>query len=451
MTTQKKNVLLILTDQQFADAMSCRMGTDYIHTPVMDELAARGTLFSKAYSPHPLCVPARASLITGRYPHELGIMDLDAFPKPGGDNAGVLIDHDRYPSIGTHFRNCGYATGYIGKWHIPLDINDPDVCGFDFAENIYIEAIRDGRVVHRHNGVDIKNAEVADRFLRTERDSPFFLTVSFNNPHNICEWARNQLRDDMPDGDVGPPPPVEQCPPVPANLGAPEDEADILLQMRAESARIRKAGLFDDNEWRIYLWAYYRMVELVDRRLGQIMETLRQTGQADNTVVLFTSDHGDACGAHTWHQKRVFYEESSRIPFIVCQPGGAGGDTSDALVQMGIDLFPTLCAAAGVPTPDGLPGLDVCSTAVAERDHIICSTTFERKIEFDPERKGVEGWMVRSARFKYCVYDLGAHRESLYDIDNDPGEMKNLARDPAYREQLQWHRDRLDRVRQNSG
>ncbi len=435
----KKNVLLVLTDQQFADAMSCRMGSQYIHTPIMDELAARGTLFTKAYTPHPLCVPARASIITGQYPHELGIMNLAAYPRLG--NPGKLVDHQRYPSIGTHFRNCGYATAYVGKWHVPLDINDPGVSGFDFAENIVIKKMQIRHDVHSHNGVDLKNVETISGFLKQERDRPFFAVVSFNNPHNICEWARNQFRDNMPDGDVGTPPAVEECPPVPVNLAQPEDEVDILVQMREESDR-RRSAFLNDAEWRIYLWAYYRMIELVDRRLGELMQVLRDTGQEDDTVIVFTSDHGDAGGAHSWNQKRVFYEESSRVPFILVGPGVAGGVTSDVLVQTGIDTFPTLCRAAGVDCPEGLPGLDVRSPAIAERSHIICTTTFRKNSEVDPQQGDIHGHMVRSHRFKYCVYDTGEHRESLYDIDQDPGEMKNLARDPAHADTLQWHRDR---------
>lgn len=132
MTSSKPNILFLMTDQQFGDAMSCRMGNQFIHTPNMDKLAEQGTLFSRAYCPHPLCVPCRSSMITGRYPHELGIMELDAYGKVGGEHPQPVDTH-RFPTLATHFRNHGYETGYLGKWHIPLGLDNRDTSGFDFS------------------------------------------------------------------------------------------------------------------------------------------------------------------------------------------------------------------------------------------------------------------------------------------------------------------------------
>lgn len=436
------NVLFIMTDQQFADAMSCRMGDRYLHTPAMDSLAARGTLFRNAYTPHPLCVPARASLITGRYPHELGIMDLDAFGKPhlDGSRHNPAVDTRRFPTIATHFRNAGYETGYIGKWHIPLDIENSQESGFDFSSNILTEFVRNNQVMHGHNRVDHRNAEETAKFLTAPRPRPWFLMVSFNNPHNICEWARGVRGANLPDGDTGPVPPLDECPPAPANLEMPDDETDILLDLREESHRIRSRDKFTLKDWREHRWGYYRMIEIVDRRIGQILQTLREIGQEENTIIVFTSDHGDACGAHSWHQKRVFYDESSRVPLILCLPGQKEAAVVDQPAQIGIDLFPTLCDAAGIDLPPELPGASLLREESQERPYVVVETRFQRSAERDPDGRGVEGRMVRSKRFKYCVYDQGAHRESLVDMEHDPLEMCNLARRPEYLEELNRHR-----------
>jgi len=437
---ERPNLLLILTDEQSSEAMSCRMGDQFIKTPAMDSLAARGELFDSAYCAHPLCVPSRASFMTGRYPHELGIMELYPYGKGSNRKQEHQLDHRRFPTIASHLRNAGYDTGTTGKWHIPLDVHDPAASGFNFAENILGESIHNGRVRLGHNGVDLRNVAVAREFLTRDRDRPFFLAVSFNNPHNICEWARNKMRDSLPDGDIGPPPPVAECPPLPPNLAHPEDEAEIVVQLRSESHRIRRAETLDEAEWRTMRWAYYRMIELVDRRLAQLFEILQETGQYENTAIVFTSDHGETCGAHSWHQKRVLYEESTKVPFIVCPAGGTAGKVSHSLIQAGIDLFPTLCGLGNVESPAELPGRNVLEAEAASREWIATATRFERKPELDPEERGVEGRMIRSRRYKYCVYDMGNHRESLFDLASDPLETRNLARVPSCRPVLEQHR-----------
>jgi choline-sulfatase len=434
----KPNILLILTDQQTASAMSCRMATGHLRTPNMDSLAERGVLFERAYSPHPLCSPARTAMMTGRYPHETGIMDLRPFGPPANRRQEKPLNHHRFPTIATLLRESGYETGYIGKWHIPLDLGKPEVSGFTFCANNGTVVMRNGRKHTSHNAVDPHNARLACQFLRRNRKSPFFLTVSFNNPHNICEWGSNQRRDCLPDGDIGAPPPSSECPPAAPNPAIPEDEADAAAGIIREE--IMHIGNVRENEWKAYRWAYYRMIELVDRRLGMILKDLIETGLAENTAVVFTSDHGDCGGAHSWMHKRMLYEESVRVPLIVCPPGCQHGEVRSTLVQTGIDLLPTLADFAGISVPDDMPGHAMLSPAADQREYIAAETRIKRRATFDPEDHGLGGRMIRTQRFKYCVYDSGEHRESLFDLIADPGERINLARAQSHKEVLNNHR-----------
>ena len=420
--TRRPNVLLIMTDQQSAEAMSCRIGDTYLKTPAMDSLAARGMLFTRAYCANPLCVPSRTAIFTGRYSHETGAQT----------NNFRSLDLATFPCLGTVFKEAGFDTGYVGKWHLPINRKDKAAHGFDLMENI------------KNNGGDADTPALAVEFLRRARQGPFFLVVSAVNPHNICEWARG---DRLPDGSIGEPPPIDECPPLRANHGPPENETDIMSLMRRsfQASPTFPVGRFDEKRWRQYAWAYYRMIEMVDGHIGTVLDALRDSGQENDTLIVFTADHGDCQGAHKWNQKTVFYDESSRVPLIVSWPGVTAIGTSDRPVNTGVDLLPTLCDFAGIPIPDGLPGSSLKATANGleargAREFVVVSNEMVQGVEVDGRNPQPQGRMVRSQRYKYCVYSLGQRRESLVDMQNDPGEMINLAEDRQYRNVLEEHR-----------
>ncbi len=175
-TTERPNILFIMTDQQSADVMSCRMGRRYLHTPAMDGLARDGVLFSRAYASNPLCMPLRNSLFTGRYPHETGVTKN---ARPPGGQLG-----EQFVSMGTYLRNAGYTTAYSGKWHLCLNQKDTNRHGFEILDSkSKVQPPED-------DNYDSRVARGAVRFLERTHQNPFLLVVSLMNPHNICEWAR---------------------------------------------------------------------------------------------------------------------------------------------------------------------------------------------------------------------------------------------------------------------
>ena len=423
----RPNVLVILTDEQFAEALSCRQGDRYLRTPHMDRLAARGVSFTRAYVANPLCVPSRTALLTGRYPHETGVQTNEVAP----------FDSAAFPTVGAYFRQAGYGTGYVGKWHLSLPAENSAASGFNYAANL----------IRNTKGGDAGTPPAAAEFLQRKRDQPFLLFVSFLNPHNICEWARNEK---LPDGDIGPPPPPEECPPAPANRvpqnGEPE-AVDFARRAYVSSPQFPVAG-YDEAKWRQYRWAYYRMIELTDALLGRVLASLAASGHADDTLIVFTSDHGDCQGAHGWNQKQVLYEESLRVPFIVVPPRGRPASTSDRLVHTGVDLVPTLLDYAGIAKPSALPGLSQRAPVeggagpdprrfVVVSNHLVQGLPI-LGVTMKPAGRGLIG-----PRYKYCVYDQGRNRESLVDLEQDPGELHNLAGDPAAAGILNRHRSML--------
>jgi hypothetical protein len=234
----RPNLLVVITDQQFSEAMSCVLGKKYINTPNMDSLAASGTMFTRAYCANPLCVPSRASMFSGHYPATTRVQT--------NENLDPL-DTSRFPNMGTIFRKGGYRTAYFGKWHMPYPVKETAAHGFETVPPL--------------KGDDtIADAAAAWLRGRKREAEPFLAICSLLNPHNICQWARSEK---LPDGPIGDPPPVSQCPPWRPNHEPPKDEPDIMTLMRKsyQANRMFPVGGFDERKWREYIWAYYRMIE----------------------------------------------------------------------------------------------------------------------------------------------------------------------------------------------
>ena len=187
---------------------------------------------------------------------------------------------------------------------------------------------------------------------------------------------------------------------------------------------------FSREDWRQYRWAYHRLVEKVDAQIGRVLKALADEGLADNTVIIFTSDHGDGYGAHRWRQKSALYDESCRVPFIISVPGGPRwNETDNRLISVGIDMMGTVSDLVGTEMPEGpYYGISampfVMSRAGKARSHPCVVTEAEVR---DSPGGDYEGRAVGSSQFKYHVWNKGERREQLFDMIRDPGETTNLA------------------------
>lgn len=438
---KKPNIVFIMTDQQSADIMSCCMGKKYINTPAMDGLAENGMLFTRAYTSNPLCMPARNSIFTGRYSHETGVSKNG--PPPTDDKKLS----PEFVSMGKYFRKAGYTTAYSGKWHLCLDEKNEKRHGFEILD------AKSKLKPPADDNYDSRVSHAAAKFLEREQKNPFLLVVSFLNPHNICEWARRGAGRDqrLSCGEIGTPPALSQLPPVPENIEVPKDEPDGMLFIRrgyqVPDGKF-PVGEFTPEDWRKQRWGYHRMVEKVDGEIGKVMSALHKTGQEENTLVIFVSDHGDCTGAHRFNQKTVFYDESIRIPFIVSMKGKTPTAKSDKLINTGIDILPTMMDCAGIEQPAVLSGSSVLPLAMGQkvkkwRDHVIGQNNMLQTGIVDGIKPTMEGRMVRSEQYKYCLYQYGIRREALYDMNNDPLETVNLAVQSKYKSVIQEHRSLL--------
>jgi len=425
------NVLLIITDQQHGRMMSCA-GNPYLKTPALDRLAAQGVRFERAYCANPVCVPSRFSMMTGVLPSRIGMETNGQAKVPP-----KILEH----ALGNIFRKHGYTTMYGGKVHLPGDRSKGIAAyGFDTL-------IKDERE-------ELANA--CGEFFAREHEQPFLLVASFINPHDICYMAIDAFTEatsrpvryprsvreraclaevlQMPAGMSRERFFEEVCPPLPANFEIPADEPGAIRGSRWGGFRQYVEQHWSIEDWRLHRWAYARLTERVDEHIGKVLDGLDASGLSENTVVMFTSDHGDMDAAHRLEHKGVPYEEATHVPLLVRQPGVTkkGHVDSKHLVSTGLDLIPTLCDFAGIPIPETLPGCSMKPLAT----HSDRGGSWRECLV--AECNGCR--MLWTDQYKYAVYDDGEPREMLVDLKDDPGEMHNLALSPDHQVQLRRHR-----------
>lgn len=423
----RPNVIYVFTDQQHAGMMSCA-GNPWLKTPAMDSIARNGARFERAYSVNPVCVPARTAMLTGHTPSRFGMQSNNELAKT------KIPDAVRGQTLGRVFRDAGYETVYGGKTHVPGKITD---YGFDVLTGDQREAL----------------AGACAAYLKQPHDKPFLLVASFINPHDICYMAINDFGQGLA-GKSGPhqaclaealarPAGVSEadfwakhCPPAPANLEPQAGAPEAIMAAAFQGFRKHAFETWDEKKWRLHRWAYCRLTERVDREIGQVLDALRQAGLEEKTLIVFSSDHGDMDGSHRFEHKSLFFEEAARVPFVVSFKGVTAPGLVDRehVVSAGLDLIPTLCDYAGIAPPAGLKGRSVRPLAEnrplpAPRPYVVSETHYGR--------------MVCSGRYKYCVYQSGEKREQLVDLQEDPGEMRNLAYEPKYQEIVARHRQFL--------
>lgn len=444
---QVPNILFIMTDQQSAEMMSCA-GNSYLHTPALDKLAERGMRFELAYSPNPVCIPSRTAMVTGTYPSMLDLSRNEDYIKLEGNFPRNVLDN----TMGKLISKGGYQCVFGGKTHWIKGLVY-ETCGF------------------KNLTTDVRDvlAEKCADFLKQEHKKPFLLVASFMNPHDICYHILDKVAEEyhvpkVNPGGMDPRNTIDhaialaekakkdgtfdqKCPPLRSNAGFTSDVPRELLGNRHDKSDpetphpldiyyYEKEYLTDgmtEEDWRMFSWVYHRLTEDVDRQIGIVLDALKENGLEDNTIVVFTSDHDEMNGAHTMVSKNKFYDESSRVPFLIAGPGVKEGVVdSEHFISSSTDLIPTFCDYAGVPVPEGLHGKSIREIAEGKppdnwREYVIS--------------ENIGGRMLRAEGFKYMYYRGGT--EVLYDMEKDPGEMVNLAVYPEYRKQMDGYRFQL--------
>jgi len=424
------NIVFVFTDQQSAHMMSCA-GNHYVDTPAMDRLAGSGVRFERTYCTNPVCLPSRTSLMTGQFPGEIGVRSNDHSHLEGIPEAVTRS------GLGHLLEDAGYEAVYGGKEHLPkMSVED---LGFERLTTDEREGL----------------AHACVEYIEREHDDPFLLVASFINPHDICYMAIRDAREQYPvyedlkdpaaeetlDEVLALPEDIsreaffeERCPPLPSNH-APQDREPKAIRRLIERKGYRTYAReeWTDERWRLYRWAYARLVERVDTQIGRVVNAIKAHTDRE-TIVVLTSDHGDMDAAHRLEHKTVFYEEAVRVPLIVSHPGLKGVVDREHLVSNGVDVLATICDYAGVDTPDNCSGRSI-RPLVEGRE----PDDWRDCIRIESEL----GEAIVTDRYKYALYDDGTNREQLYDLNEDPGETRNAADDSETEDVVEELHDRL--------
>lgn len=406
------NVLLLMTDEHNARVTGC-YGDPLVQTPTLDDLAAKGVRFTANYCQNPICVPSRVSMVSGRMPSHL--------------NTFGNTDNQKYKDVTTLadvFVQAGYRTVWFGKEHW----GNPRFQ--EVAKSAYVkdETVREmGRTpqeskvngLPKEENVEHKVANDVLAFLDSEGDKPFFLGVSFAKPH--FPFTIQQEYYDLYKDKVAPPRTSRKL------------IAELPGVSKQEREKYDHAGATDEEILRAAA-LYYGMVTFVDEEFGRIISKLEDLGLRENTVILYTSDHGEMLGERGIWYKNSFYDGSARVPFIWSFPKLLPQGTVVGTPAMNMDILPTLCDLCNLPLPDKLEGsslLPVMTGRADGRDRIALAENY---------RAGFAGRMIRTDRWKYFFYTSG--EEYLYDMHNDPGEVHNLVDSPEHRALVMELRER---------
>jgi arylsulfatase A-like enzyme len=430
----RPNVLFIISDD-LNNQVGC-YGDELVTTPNIDRLAARGVTFEHAYCQFPLCGPSRNSMLTGLYPNSTGILS-------NGQIFRQTIPSHR--SLSHSFRMEGYFAGRIGKlyhynvpksvgtnghddpgsWELELNpagcdrlLEEPDIFTLrpgSFGGTLSWYASPRGDLLHT-DGMLASDAEwVLERCAR-DRERPFFLAVGFYRPHTPYVAPESYFEGY----------PVEQMPLV---RGVEEDQQD--MPAMALGSHKKDHELLTDDLRQQAKQAYFASISFMDAQVGRVLDTLERLGLADNTIVVFTSDHGYHLGEHGLWQKMSLFEGSARVPLIIAAPGMAKAGSVVAAPVGLIDLYPTLTELCRVPAPGNLQGQSL--TAMLDDPNELGRGWALSQVRRGRGGAGIKhGYTLRTPRWRYTEWDASRAGRELYDHENDPAELTNLADDAAH-------------------
>jgi arylsulfatase A-like enzyme len=414
----RPNVLVIITDDQRWDAMSCA-GHPFLKTPNIDRLAHEGVRFTNAFVTTSLCSPSRASMLSGLYAHRHGVLNN-------------FTDYPNHlPSYPRRLHELGYETAYIGKWHMGEQEDQPRP-GFDFwmshrGQGNYFDNefnINGQRQLIKGYYTHVIT-DYAVNWLRQRRNKPFLLILGHKAPHGgpiVPEPKYERIFDAQPvsrpvtaDDYTGKPEWLKLCRPTWHGIGGP---------------------LYGLKEYPKFVRYYLATLVSVDDSVGRIYETLKTTGQLDNTVIIFTSDNGFALGEHGRVDKRTMYEESIRVPLLVRYPKLARPGSTVEQMVLNIDLAPSILDICGAKPLEYCHGRSwkplLQGRAIPWRTSWLYEYNYEKEFPYTPNVRG-----VRTEEWKYIRYPHGdgkpdRHKAELYHLKSDPLERHNLIDDPKY-------------------
>ncbi len=444
------NFIFILTDDQQQQAMSA-YGNKILKTPNMDRIASEGIRFSEAFVTNALCAPSRASILTGLYSHAHGVITNGDGPtirnQPGLKDDQVTFAH--------LLRQTGYHTALVGKWHIRSWPTGFDQWIILPGQGVYQdpEMIANGhRVKFRGHVEDVIGDQAVTFLQQRPKDKPFCLLYQFKAPHRTWLPA-SRFEKAFEDVEI----------PLPRTF---EDK----LEGRPEAVRKAEMAIADMPDFRergvpeslpreerkrrnlqLLVKNYYRVLLGVDENVGRVLDFLDKNGLAENTVIVYSSDNGFFLGEHGLFDKRLMYEPSIRVPMMLRLPSRIkSGRVDSSHMVLNIDIAPTLLELAGVPVPSWMHGRSWLPLLEGRestwRDAFLYEYYEYPAVHCVRKNRG-----VRTDRWKLIHFWEQPEEWELYDLQNDPDEIKNLAGRPEHAERIKQLRAKMEGLRREVG
>ena len=454
---KQPNILYIMADDHASHAISA-YGSRINKTPNIDRLARGGVRMDNVFGTNSICTPSRAAILTGQYSHKNGVYTLADQLDPKRNHAAKEL------------QSAGYQTAMIGKWHL---VTEP--AGFDYwnilpGQGVYYDPVfidRSGKKKHEGYCTDLIADFSLDWLKKRDRSKPFFLMCHHKAPHRPWDPAPKYAK--LFDG---------QTIPEPDNLydhyeGKPKSVAGVKMRVGEDSVerdvkRPIPADLKGDalRKWayQYYIKDYLRCIRSVDDNVGRMLDYLDQDGSANETIVIYTSDQGFFLGDHGWYDKRLMYEESLRMPFLVRYPGAIRPGSVNGDIALNIDFAPTFLDYAGSKAPAEMQGRSFRANIEGRTPRNWRQSMYYRYWMHNSNDHHVPGhYGVRTKDWKLIYYYgkplgmKGAQEPAtepdweLFDMKKDPREMKNLYRDPAHAGTVKKLQAELDRLQKEAG
>ncbi len=443
---RQPNILFILTDQE-RNAVNL---PPTLKRPNFERLTSRAVSFQNTFCAYPLCSPSRSAILSGKYPHQTGVLQNMIFPV--GEHE---LPRDQ-PHLGSVLASAGYRIGYKGKWDLSkgptyyrINVSDRGRAG-DYGFEGHCGKVPDQEYGYR---ADEQVVDMSCDWIKGQpKGKPWFLCCSIINPHDICHPQLKPERTIRPDVAL------------PASLHddlktKPADQRKMRDSVVAHVNQLLHPGAkafnkYNERDWKLFLSFYYDLIELTDKYVGKLLAALEDTDQLDDTIIVYSSDHGELGGAHGFSGKYEGYEEDLHIPLYVSHPGL--GRRELAALTSNVSIAPTIAALAGADWPAPIPGRDL-SPWLAGRAGPAPEAVFsetETNVNYGVYKNVMATRMVRAGRWKFSYSFYGVNDGQLYDLAADPIEMNNLFHDPAHASERRelaammraWQRDTGDHL-----
>ncbi len=467
----RPNLLFIMADDHASQAIGC-YGSRLNRTPNIDRIAAEGIRFENCFCTNGICAPSRAVILTGKHSHLNGVRD-NAVSFDGGQTT--------FPKL---LREAGYQTAIIGKWHLKSDPTGFDYWNILPGQGAYYnpDMIEMGVQKRREGYVTDLLTDRALDYLRTGRDParPFLLMLHHKAPHRNWQPAERHLN--LYDNTIFPEPPTlfdDYASRSPAaaeqemtiaedmtlgsdlKMGPPPDRLNESQRLGWERAYAPKREAFEKErpegealvrwKYRRYLQDYLGCIAAVDESVGRVLDFLEESGLAEDTLVVYTSDQGFYLGEHGWFDKRFMYEESLRMPLVARLPGRVRpGSVNGELVQ-NLDFGPTFLDLGGVEQPAEMQGRSFLPLLFGRKLPTWPESVYYHYYEYPAVHMTKRHYGVRTQRYKLIRFYHDIDAWELYDLENDPLEIHNLYGDPEYAGVVRDLRNELARLQKFYG